>query len=434
MRFDWLKLSMPRSLYGRAALILLLPVVTLQLGISISFFQRHFAEVTQQMTRNVARELRLVLAQMPASDAQLPQVMADADALEIDVSMPATALRGDLRPWYDLSGRWVISELRDSVDGVTAVDLSADRRVRVQVQGPDGVIELAFNRRRVSAANPHQLFVLMAVLGVFMTLISFIFLRNQLRPIKRLARASEAFGKGQVMAYRPSGATEVRAAGRAFLDMRARIERQIEHRTQMLSGVSHDLRTPLTRLKLGLSMLDGEDVEDLNRDVQDMEHLVNSFLAFAKEDAEEDACITDPFALIDTVVGDFQRMGEDVTLGERVGAGQMSLRPVALRRALDNLIGNAVRYGSRARLSIRLTDRWLTIVIEDDGPGIAAEDREASMSPFTRLEPARNQNKGSGVGLGMAIARDATRAHGGRLQLGQSEDLGGLSAQLILPR
>ena len=438
MLFSWLKRYMPRSLYGRAALILLVPILTLQLVVSVVFIQRHFEDVTEQMTRNVALELEYLLGQVNRA----PNARGAQDALDqlvqplfFEATFPVTERRFDSRVFYDLTGRVVMRVLNERLAGITAIDLASDDRdVRVQMMTVHGPLEIMFDRRRVSASNPHQLLVLMVFTGVLMTVIAFVFLRNQLRPIKRLARAAEAFGKGRMVPYRPTGAVEVRSAGSAFLDMRNRIERQIEQRTMMLSGVSHDLRTPLTRLKLGLSLMDDAEAAPLRRDVEDMERMLNEFLAFARGDAAEDLALTDPVALATQAVEDAQRAGLAVTLSKIEGQGQQLLRPVAIRRAVDNLIGNAVRYGTTAEVGVTITPRSIAVHVEDDGPGIPQERREEAMKPFSRLEPARNQNKGTGVGLGLSIAADVARAHGGMLRLGESKRLGGLQADLVLAR
>jgi two-component system osmolarity sensor histidine kinase EnvZ len=269
-----------------------------------------------------------------------------------------------------------------------------------------------------------------------MTGVAYVFLRNQLTPIARMAQAAEAFGKGEIVPFRPRGATEVRAAGQAFLDMRLRIERQIEARTQMLSGVSHDLRTPLTRLKLGLSFLpEEEEVEALKRDVQQMERMVDEFLAFARGDAMEAAEEVDPAKLLAQVVADAVRAGQAVQLGPvEWPGGTMRLRPQAVRRALENLLGNAARHANRAVVGLSTNDRLVRLLVEDDGPGIPEGAREVALEPFQRLDAARDPNRGGGSGLGLAIAADIARSHGGALRLGQSEALGGLRAELTLAR
>lgn len=440
MNFKWLKRYMPRSLYGRAALIFLVPIVTIQLVVSVVFVQRFYEDVTRQMTRNVVLELNYLLRQVeeaPDNAAAAARIIAPLqEPLAMQVTLPAVNPRQEQHSFGDLSGRAMIKTLRGGVKGIRAIDLLGNADVvHLWIETRFGDMEVEFDRLRVSARNPHQLLVLMLFTGILMTIIAFVFLRNQLRPIKRLARAAEAFGKGRVAPFSPSGATEVRAAGGAFLAMRARIERQIEQRTLMLSGVSHDLRTPLTRLKLGLSMMDeNADIDALQQDVADMEGLLDGFLDFARGDAGEEPKNTDPVLLVRQALSNAHRAGKDVELAGITGEGEVMLRPKAVLRALENLIGNAVRYGSKARVSVVLSERTLVISVEDDGPGIAAGDREEALKPFSRLVPARNQNEGSGVGLGLSIAMDIARAHGGSLRLGESASLGGLKVDLILAR
>ena len=436
-----LKSYVPRSVYGRAALILILPVVVVQLVVSVIFIQRHFDGVTRQMSRSAALEVGLVLSQVDtAQDLATAQARAGAlgSGLKIVVDLPTqvAAPPTDQRDFWDLSGREVGAILHNALPQVLAVDLASDpRNVQVWVQTLHGAMRLAMPRVRVSASNPHQLLVIMALASILMTGVTFAFLRNQLVPITRMAAAAEAFGRGQNLPYKPRGAVEVRAAGMAFLDMRARIERQIEQRTLMLSGVSHDLRGPLTRMKLGLSLMDEtEDTAALLSDVQEMQRLVDEFLAFARGDAQEEPSLVDPAQLVADIVAKTQRGGQDVALGACHGQGHLRIRPQAVTRALDNLLGNALRCGTKARLSYHLTDRSLRLVVEDNGPGIPAAQRDEALRPFTRLDAARDPNHGGGVGLGLSIAADIARSHGGVLRLGQSADLGGLMAELVLAR
>ncbi len=441
MIFQWLKRYMPRGLYGRAALILLLPVLTLQVMVSVVFIQRHFEGVTQLMTRSVALDLRYLndtVSAAPDLAAAQTQAARIGLALEMRVALPATAPGTEARAFYDLSGRAVISTLRDDLPQVRAIDLTDRRRVNLRLETAFGPMAVDFARDRVSASNPHQLLVIMVVMGALMTLIAFFFLRNQLRPIKRMAAAAQEFGKGRIVDFHPTGAIEVRAAGTAFLDMRNRIERQTQSRTMMLSGVSHDLRTPLTRLRLGLSLMDDVEAAPLIRDIDDMQRLLDAFLDFARGDAGDAVVSTDVVALMQQVVDDARRAGQAATLGPITGLdlldGPVPLRPMALRRALENLIGNALRYGTHAEIGLTVMERTLRITVEDDGPGIAAAQREEAVRPFSRLDPARNQDKGSGVGLGLAIVADIARLHGGVLRLDDSVRLGGLRADLVLAR
>ena len=439
MSFEMLKHYMPRGIYGRAALILLLPVVILQLVVTVIFAQRHFEGVTHQMTDTVLRELALVLdvtnAAPTAARAQR-DVQAELGQLDIEIKPATVTDPQNDRVWYDYSGSVIMQRLAEQMESFVAVDLVEGGEVKVFANSRHGLIEIDFDRRRMSAANPHQLFVYTIIFGVVMTVISTIYLRNQLRPIKRLARAAEAFGRGRHMPYTPSGAVELRAAGNAFVDMRARIERHIEQRTLLLSGVSHDLRTPLTRLRLGLAMLDDEEAEPLLRDVADMQGMLDEFLDFAKGAAEGEPLPVDPFEMVEDIVAGARRAGRDVTLLVREGEGQgtVLLREGAMRRAVDNLISNGVRYGARAEVSVMMSEKTLRIRVEDDGPGIPEGEREQAVRPFTRLDPSRNQDKGGGVGLGLAIAVDIARSHGGVLRLGASERMGGLRADIVIAR
>jgi two-component system osmolarity sensor histidine kinase EnvZ len=446
MRIDWLKRFMPRGLYGRAALILFLPVVVVTVVVTVVFLQRHFEDVTRQMTTGMAGEIGLVVARIEAApdpEAALASAREVAWPLGLELTLPAPPAQGDQHDFYDLSGRVVISELHDRVPQVDAVDLSQRREVRVTLHGSRGDYLLVFSRLRVSASNPHQLLVLMAGTSLLMTAIATIFLRNQLRPIRRLAHAAEEYGKGRIISYRPAGASEIRSAGTAFLEMRARIERQNEQRKQMLSGVSHDLRTPLTRLRLGLTMLspdyppEQDEIAALESDVTAMGIMVDAFLDHARDAAQAAPPRSEPaLDFVRSVVADGQRGGQAVRLHELIGdnAGRATFSRDSLRRAVENLIGNAVRYGERAEVDAALGPSYFRISVEDDGPGIPPERREEALKPFTRLDPSRNQNEGQGVGLGLAIAADIARAHGGQLRLGAGERLGGLRAEIVIPR
>jgi two-component system, OmpR family, osmolarity sensor histidine kinase EnvZ len=385
--------------------------------------------------------LRYLLDQInSATDMAQAQDRASAlaGALDLLVALPAISPEpaADLRRIWDLSGRVVIETLRDGPAEIRRAVLDGQNgEVRLWLDTEHGVMEVAIERRRVSASNPHQLLVVMLATSVLMTVIAYLFLRNQLRPITRLAAAADAFGKGRHVPYRPGGAVEVRAAGHAFLDMRARIERQIEQRTLMLSGVSHDLRTPLTRMRLALSLMpQDDDSRALEADVAQMERMVDEFLSFSRGDALDEIELVDPASLVAGVVATARRGGQQVTLRPPEGQGQVMLRPAAIARALENLIGNAVRHGSRAEVGVHLTERSLRFEVEDDGPGIPKDRRDEAVRPFSRLDDARDPNRGGGVGLGLAITADIARSHGGTLRLGESDRLGGLKAEIVLAR
>jgi len=439
MLFGWLKKYMPRGIYARAALILIMPILLLQLLVSVVFIQRHFDDVTRQMTSAVNIELRFLVETVNAEttlDAARAALGKLDEPLEISTELPSQdVVTADIKPAIDLTGRMVIETLRGDIADILAVSLADRRQVLLWVETRHGPLKLALSRKRVSASNPHQLLVIMVVLGGLMTAIAYAFLRNQLRPIKRMARAAADYGKGRITPFTPTGAVEVRAAGMAFLDMRNRLERQTQSRTMMLSGVSHDLRTPLTRMKLGLSMLDPKEAEPLEHDVDDMERLLDAFLDFARSDASDSLEPTQPSSIVKAVMEDAKRMGQNVMLGGIEGPDDaVGLRPLAIRRALDNLVGNALRYGHRAEIGVSITDRAVRFWVEDDGPGIPPERYDEALSPFVRLDPARNQDRGSGVGLGLSIVADIARTHGGVLRLGESTRLGGLKAEVVLAR
>lgn len=423
---------MPKGLYWRAALILVLPVVFLQLIVSFVFIQRHFEGVTEQLTSAVLLDFKYLdqIAARDGSDA----VSAAAQVLTITLRPRPVDPLVETRRFYDFSGLIVLRELRQ-LSTISAIDLPDDNWVVIDLTLGGQEYRARVPRKRTSASNPHQLIVNMIFFGILLTVIAFLYLRNQLRPITRLAQAADAFGRGVHVPYRPSGATEVRAAGRAFLDMRSRIERHIEQRTLILSGVSHDLRTPLTRLKLGLAFLPDADRAPLEKDVEDMRVLLDEFLIFAKTLGDDSGLpeAMDPRVLITTLVEDYARMGKVI---EHQGAPTPDLtitaRPTAIKRALENLLNNAFRYGDRVQLVYRVMRSQIVFEVHDNGPGIAGDKVVDALKPFHRLDPARNQNKGAGVGLGLPITEDIARAHGGWLELGRSPLLGGLMARMYI--
>ncbi|MCG7623375.1 ATP-binding protein [Epibacterium sp. Ofav1-8] len=436
LRLKYYLPRMPSGIYGRAALILLMPVIALQFVVSFVFIRRDLEDITQQMTYTMVRELTLIRNEVTQAEdraAALARLDPMMGPLQMSVRfLEAGAVPPDLIHFEDFSGRIVRATLAQSLPEFLSIQLPRTKVLRTVVDTRHGPLEVEFSRRRVSVAAPHQLIVIMVFFGILLGVIAMAYMRNQLRPIKRLADAAEAFGRGRMIPYHPRGATEVRAAGAAFVDMRSRIERQIEQRTLMLSGVSHDLRTPLTRLKLGLSMLDDDDAKPMLQDVTEMENMVNAFLDFSRGVSTSAMEEADPCALVSEAVDSWTRQGKNVLLVEAVGNRPVPLRVAAVRRALDNLISNAVRYGTRARVSVAVMQKSLRIRVEDDGPGIPDDLRGDAVRPFTRLDPARNQDRGTGVGLGLAIVADIARAHGGTLRLETSEELGGLQADIVI--
>ena len=431
------KAYLPRTLFGRAALIYFVPVLTILTVVSVVFIQRLYEDVTQQMTNAVADELSLIVLRMNAA-AEPGAALASAREVAVPLGLSVAYRDAPIetrRGFIDRSGVTVIETLRGNFPDIGGIDLvSVDGAVILNLETVHGPIVATVPRLRFSARNPHQFLVLIGSVALFMTLIALLYLRGQVRPIRRLAAAASAFGKGRSVPYRPTGAAEVREAGQAFLEMRDRIERQIEQRTMMLSGVSHDLRTPLTRMRLAVDLIDDrESAVEITSDIVEMERMLATFLDFARLDTEAEMEAVQIVELVRASVEKFARSGRNVTLGEVADEVSLRIQPLAISRALENLISNAVRYGTTARVSIARGKEAVRLIVEDDGPGIAEADREAAQKPFFRLDAARNQDAGSGVGLGLAIAKDIARRHGGQLALGESEKLGGLRATIVLP-
>lgn len=442
MIVKWMKSKTPRSLLGRAMMILVVPVVVIQIVVAYSFAERLYRDVSDQMSRNVALEISYladIIDTAPDKLAAISHIQKPSKALNIFVSFDNSLIgKQDRWVWYDLSGGFVVNALRQSITNVAYVDLTQNRKlVNLTLSTNKGAVSFQFSRSRASARNPHQLLVLMVLTAFVFTTIAVLFLNNQIKPIRRLSEAAEAFGRGWSIPFNPRGAREVRSAGHAFLAMRTRIIRQIEQRTMMLSGVSHDLRTPLTRMKLSLGLLEpSEEVDYLGRDVDEMEAMLTEFLEFARGDSEEQTELVGIKALAKRLAHNFKRANMPIELrfiGDVTQNTTFKCRERAVQRALENLLRNAGRYGDTQRLSVTIEPDQVVFCVEDDGPGIPKDQRDMALEPFSRLDSARNQNDGSGSGLGLAIAADIARSHGGELTLLHSDDLGGLKATLTIP-
>jgi two-component system osmolarity sensor histidine kinase EnvZ len=291
-------------------------------------------------------------------------------------------------------------------------------------------------RDRITVSAPDLFIVWMVGSSLILLAVAILFLRNQVRPIERLARAADAFGKGRAVPdFKPYGATEVRRAAQAFITMRERIERHVQQRTEMLAGVSHDLKTPLTRIRLQLAMMQsGPETEALREDIAEMERMLDEYLDFARGEGGEQSQLADLGDLVRDAAGASARArrgGEERLTLETPGGVLLPVKTNALRRCVTNLIDNAFKHGRLVRVSLELGARFAEIHVDDDGPGIAPEKREEALRPFHRLDEGRNLQTG-GVGLGLTIARDIARAHGGELLLSESPD-GGLRATIKLP-
>jgi two-component system osmolarity sensor histidine kinase EnvZ len=439
-----LKRYLPKSLFGRALMILLVPILLLQSLAAALFVQRHYDAITGQMAGAVAHELNFAITRVEEAPtvadarAALAQMAAQFD-LEMGLDEGPELESQVLRQFYDVTGGIIYETLKDILERPMALDLVNFRKyVDARIVTEKGIVRVLIPRRRLNPSNPHQLLIWTTLAAVVLAVIAVMFLRDQIRPIKELARAASAFGRGRSVEFRPSGAVEVRSAGAAFVNMRTRIERQIEQRTRMLSGVSHDLRTPLTRMKLALAVAeDSPEMREIGSDVDEMERMLEAFLDFARGEGGEIPEPANPVELAEEVAADARRKAIEITLYSHVETPdepEVQMRRQALKRCLTNLVDNAASYGAQVRLSTKLNRRVLEFAVEDDGPGIPEEKREEVLRPFTRLDEARNQNVASGVGLGLSIAQDIARAHGGSLTLDDSPRLGGLRATVALPR
>lgn len=429
----------PKSLYARILLIVILPIFITQSVVTYIFFARHWDLVTANLSENVAGQIALVtrLYRDAQTDAERETIVNMAlNDLDIRVRYaPQMDIPTDnqLAP-FNVYNATLDRRLRRALEWPYWMNTQSwPNDVEVRVQLDDGAIIFFAQRDRVFATTgPIFLFWLIAT-SVLLGATAIIFMRNQVRSILRLANAAEAFGRGRDSPdYRPTGATEVRKAGYAFIAMRERIKRHLEQRTAMLAGVSHDLRTPLTRIKLALAMQpENEEISALKNDVAEMEKMVEAYLDFARtEAADEDPAPFRIGELISEIAGNVERAGRSIATDVPANIS-LTARRSALKRAVGNLVNNGLRYADQVWISARRTDRHVEIMVDDDGPGIEPENYDEVFKPFIRLDEARNQNE-SGVGMGLTIVRDVARAHGGDVTLGKSEQ-GGLRAVIRLP-
>lgn len=431
---------MPRTLMARVSLTIVVPLILVQLISAYVFYDNHWDTMRRRMAQDLAGDIASVSALMTEfKDPAQRAWFADSarETMELDVSFAPGA---KLETVDAVTEPEDLATFREALRGVLRQPFSIDRfafridrLIAIRVQTEDGVITVLAPRRRIFSTSTYVFVIWMVGSSILLFGVATVYLRSQVAIVRRLGRAADAFGKGREVPDFPSdGPFEVRQAARAFNLMRARIQRQIAQRTEMLAGVSHDLRTPLTRLKLQLAMMEkNSDVADLREDVAEMERMLEAYLAFARGDGAEDAAPANVGDLIEDVVSRFRRDGAAIGLSMTGLPKQMALKAVAFERCLGNLVGNAVRYGTRVEVHARRIDGSIQIDVDDDGPGIPEDKREEVFRAFHRLEPSRNPETG-GVGLGLTITRDIVRGMGGEITLDDSP-LGGLRASLIIP-
>ncbi|AZO22201.1 MULTISPECIES: ATP-binding protein [unclassified Mesorhizobium] len=433
-------LYMPKRLYARSLIIVIAPMILLQSVVAFVFMERHWQTVTQRLSQATIADIAAIIDMMEtyphdADYANVIRIAQDRMQLKVDLLPPDPLPPPGPKPFFSILDTALSSEITRQINRPFWIDTVGNSNVvevRVQLEGK--VLRVFVRRSQAYASNTHIFLIWMVGTSLVLLMIAIPFLRNQIRPILTLAEAAESFGKGRPMPrdFRPRGAEEVRRAGFAFIQMRERIERQIEQRTAMLTGVSHDLRTILTRFKLQLALAGGkaETKAALNQDIDDMQSMLEGYLAFARGEAAEDTGRFD----LETYL---QKLGEEAQLRKcklsttLTGDPAVHVRPNAFARLLSNVIGNAFRYAKTVKVDANHGRGSLTVTIDDDGPGIAPDKREEVFKPFLRLDEARNLDA-SGTGLGLSIARDIARSHGGDISL-EDSPLGGLRAVIKVP-
>ncbi len=436
-----IKQFLPRTLFGRSLVILITPVLLIQLITTFVFFDRHWSKMTTRLAFSVAGELAIVTTAL--NEGQDPEKIANivryaGQHLSMDIefkpgmTLPQELELSRLQIWESVVASKVASELDKKIaeDFIVHADFG-EKEVSVFIQLDDGVLTAKFPQNRLFSSSGYIFLLWVFGTSLLLLFIAIVFMRNQIRPIRKLAVAADRFGKGRdTPFFKPEGAREVRQAGSAFLDMKRRIERQVSQRTDMLAGVSHDLRTPLTRLKLQVEMMDGDERNEMREDIIEMEKMIHAYLDFVRGDGEEE------FESL-SLVSMFERLREikrpkspDIEI-DIPNDLVIEVRPMAFERAMSNLINNAARYADGIWVKAFCDEEKAQIEIEDNGPGIPEAFYDEAFKPFTRVDPSRSTETG-GVGLGLAIVMDIVHAHGGKIWLDKSTH-GGLKVVVRMP-
>jgi two-component system osmolarity sensor histidine kinase EnvZ len=435
----WRQVSryMPKRLYARSLIIVIAPMILLQSVIAFVFMERHWQTVTQRLSQAVTRDIAAIIElieQFPDEEAHadIIRIAQEKMALKVSIEPPDPLPPPGPKPFFSILDQTLGEEITRQINLPFWLDTVGDSNiVEIRIRMEENVLRIFARRSQAYASNTHIFLLWMVGTSLVLLSIAVAFLRNQIRPILQLAEAAESFGKGRPNPnFRPRGAEEVRRAGTAFVKMRERIERQIEQRTAMLTGVSHDLRTILTRFKLQLALSTDEDIKALDQDVEDMRSMLEGYLAFAKGEASEDPGHLDLQALLDKL-GEEARLRGATFHGKLTGDPEILVRPNAFSRLVSNVVGNAFRYADSVWVDAVHGRGSLVITVDDDGPGIPEDSREDVFKPFVRLDAARNQDE-SGTGLGLSIARDIARSHGGDVVL-EDSPRGGLRVVIRVP-
>jgi two-component system osmolarity sensor histidine kinase EnvZ len=440
-----IKRFIPDSLFARALLILLVPVIILQLLVAYVFYDRHWDSVVRNMSNSAAADVAMLsdiyndLSAKTSKEQALLRTHERAQQLEM-----RAALQKKESDFEEKAGAEEYPDFYQNLSRRVSQPLSVltvnENTIRIRFQVNDGILELEMSRKRLASSTTLIFIFWMIGSALLLTTIAILFLRNQVRPIVQLAKVAEQFGLGHdVVGFRPRGANEIRRAGRAFLMMAERIRRHVGSRTEMLAGISHDLRTPLTRMKLAIEMgtIDTITRDALSVDIEEMRQMIDEYLDFARGDSGELAEPIDIALLLLDIVQQYQRQNHAVALSLPASVTLM-LRPQAIRRAVGNLIDNALRYGGgEAMVTLEQSQTFVRIKVADRGQGVPEGQQEFVFKPFTRLEASRNTNTG-GVGLGLSIVRSIVQRHGGDIGIENRRDVDGsilgLEATIRLPR
>jgi two-component system osmolarity sensor histidine kinase EnvZ len=434
----WMRRRLPMGLYARSLLIVIIPMVLLQSIVAFVFMERHWQLVTQRLsaavTADIAAVIDLIEDAPPEEINDIIRVARERLSLNVSIEEGGELPPPRPKPFFEILDQILSEEISDQIRRpfwIDTVGNSSIVEIRIKIDN-DRILRVYARRNQAYASNTHIFLVWMVGASLVLLTIAILFLRGQIRPILSLAHAAESFGKGQkIDDFSPRGAQEIRRAGLAFIQMRERIERQIEQRTAMLTGVSHDLRTILTRFKLQLALApDHPDFESLNQDVEDMQSMLEGYLAFARGEAEEDVGNLKLSELMIRAEAEAELHGKELSVTIE-GEDDIRVRPNAFTRLLANIVSNAYRYANSVNIEARHSAKWLTITVDDDGPGIPERAREDVFKPFFRLDEARNLDS-SGTGLGLAIALDIARSHGGNITLADSP-MGGLRVVVRVP-
>ena len=435
----WLAKKMPKRLYARSLIIIIAPMVLLQSVIAYVFMERHWQMVTERLSTAVVRDISAIIdiiETYPQDDNynNITRIAQQRMGLNISILPPDPLPPPGPKPFFAILDYFLSEEITRQINRPFWIDTVGDSDlVEIRIRLDNHVLRVFAMRSQAYASNTGIFLSWMIGTALVLLIIAIFFLRNQIKPIQQLAAAADSFGRGLPLpeGFEPRGAEEVRRAGTAFLRMRKRIERQIEQRTMMLSGVSHDLRTILTRFKLQLALAKGSfDTAPLEQDIADMQNMLEGYLAFARGEGTENVGELDLSELMKTLQKD-AKLRERGFVYQIEGSPLVQLKPKAFSRLVSNLVSNSFRYAKNVDVAIVHDDNDLVIIIDDDGPGIPANMREEVFKPFFRLDEARNQDA-SGTGLGLSIAQDIARSHGGNIVLDDSPT-GGLRVIVEIP-